>query len=49
MKVINVEYKDMKVLVFCKGLEFSFKVIEGEDLLGMEDKLNIVKYMGGLR
>ena len=49
MRVIDVQYKDMKVLVFCKGLEFSFKVIEGEDRLGLEDKLNIIKYIGGLR
>ena len=49
MKIINVQYKDMKVLVFCKGLEFSFKVIEGKDRLGTEDKINIIKYIGGMR
>ena len=49
MRVIDVQYKDMKVLVFCKDLEFSFKVIEGKDRLGTDDKINIIKYIGGMR
>ena len=49
MKVIDVQYKNMKVLVFCKGLEFSFKVVEGENRLGTDDKINIIKYIGGMR
>ena len=48
MKEFDIQYKDMKVRIFCDGLNFSFKVIEGEDRLGTDDKINITKYLGGM-
>lgn len=49
MREFDIQYKDMTVRIFYHDLEYSFKVIEGEDRLGIDDKINIIKYLGGYK
>lgn len=46
-KYFDIHYKDMVVRVFCKGLNFKFLVLEGENMLTQEDKLNIMRLING--
>ena len=46
-KYCDIQYKDMLVRVFFEGLNFKFKVVEGEDKLTQTDKIEIVRLLNG--
>ena len=46
-KHIDMQYKDMIVRIYYKGINMRFEIVEGEGSLSPDDKIDIMKLIGG--